>query len=351
VLCGGRGTRLQPLTYANAKQLIPVANTPIVHFGLEQVAGAGIFEVGIIVSPETGGAVRESIGSGARWNMRTHYLVQDTPGGLAHAILTARPFLGDAPFLMFLGDNLVQGGLRPLVEAFERSNADALILLKEVADPRQFGVAVLDPDGRVRGLVEKPQEPPSPFALVGVYLFRPTIHAAIARIRPSWRGELEITDAIQDLLRSGGRVDAVQLEGWWLDTGKKDDLLQANRIVLNEYLVPCVRGTVDGSSSLAGRVHVGAGTVVTGSVIRGPAIIGERCRIDASIVGPYTAIGSDSVITDASLEDAVILDHCHLDGIGPLQQSILGRGVRIRGSARGSQALRVFVADKSEITL
>lgn len=351
ILCGGRGTRLQPLTYANAKQLIPVANKPIVHFGLEQIAGAGISDVGIIISPETGQAVREAIGSGARWSIRTHYILQESPAGLAHAIRTARPFLGEAPFLMFLGDNLVQGGLQPLVDRFGHSGADALILLKEVPDPRHFGVAVLDPDGCVRQLVEKPEDPPSPFALVGVYLFRTGIHAAISRIRPSWRGELEITDAIQELLRSGGRVEAVQLDGWWLDTGKKDDLLEANRIVLEEFAVPAVRGAVDATSSLAGRVQIGAGTTVRASTIRGPAVIGERCRIDAAVVGPYTAVGDDSVIVDAALEDSVILDHCYLEGIGRLQQSILGRGVRIRRSTHGPNALRVFVTDKSEITL
>jgi glucose-1-phosphate thymidylyltransferase len=351
VLCGGRGTRLRPLTHTSAKQLLPVANKPIVHFGLEQLAAAGIDDVGIIISPETGAAIRDAIGTGARWGIHTTYIPQPTPSGLAHAVLMARSFLGESPFLMFLGDNLIQGGVRPVVDEFRRSQAEALIVLKQVPDPRQFGVAVLNGDGRVAALVEKPQRPPSDLALVGLYVFSPAVHAAIGRIRPSRRGELEITDAIQELLRDGGRVAAVRHEGWWLDAGKKDDLLDANRAVLDEFTVRNVRGSVDEGSTVTGRVDVGSETIVERSVIRGPVVIGERCRIRGALIGPYTAIGDDSVINQTTIQHSVILDHCHLEDADRLEDSVLGRGVTIRRSANGPKALRVFVSDDSEITL
>ncbi len=351
VLCGGRGTRLRPLTYTSAKQLIPVANKPIVHFGLEMLGATGITDVGIIVSPETGGAIRAAIGTGERWGIRTTYILQPTPSGLAHAVLTARPFLGESPFLMLLGDNLIQGGIGPIVEQFRRSQAEALIVLKKVPDPRQFGVATLNGDGSVAALVEKPHHPPSDLALVGLYVFSPAVHAAIERIRPSPRGELEITDAIQELLRGGGRVEAVRHEGWWLDAGKKDDLLDANRAVLDEFTVRDIRGHVDEASTVTGRVEIGPATTVERSVISGPVVIGERCRIRGACIGPHTAIGDDSVIDQTSIQHSVVLDHCHVEDVDRLEDSVLGRGVTIRKSASETKALRVFVSDDSEIAL
>ncbi|TMI77665.1 MAG: glucose-1-phosphate thymidylyltransferase, partial [Bacillati bacterium ANGP1] len=305
------------------------------HFVLEQIAAVGIRDVGIIISPETGAAVRAAIGGGERWGIQTTYIPQESPGGLAHAVRTAQAFLQNSPFLMFLGDNLIQGGMQHLRDRFTTGAAEALILLKEVADPRQFGVAVLNGDGSVQTLVEKPRIPPSNLALVGVYLFRPAIHAAIGRIRPSARGELEITDAIQELLRDGGRVDAVRLEGWWLDAGKKDDLL----------------GTVDDPEAVTGRVEIGAMTTVERSVIRGPVVIGERCRVQGAFIGPYTAIGDDTTIAQTSIQHSVVLDHCRLDGVDRVEDSVLGRGVTITRATDGPKALRVFVSDDSQISL
>ena len=351
ILCGGRGTRLRPLTYTSAKQLIPVANKPIVHFVLDQVARSGIRDVGIIVSPESRQVIQDAIGSGAPWSLDVTYIPQETPGGLAHAVRTARPFLGESPFLMFLGDNLIQGGIEHIRHRFEQGRTEALILLKEVPNPKEFGVAVLNGDGSVRALVEKPQRPPSNLALVGLYFFRPAIHAAIDRIRPSQRGELEITDAVQELLNSGARVDSLQLQGWWLDTGKKDDLLEANQAVLDEFTRFRILGTIDEGSQITGRVEVGAGTVIEHSVIRGPVVIGAECRIRHAFVGPYTAVGDRTTINQVSVQHSVILEHCRLEGVDRLEDSVLGRGASITRREAGPRALRVFVSDDSEISL
>lgn len=351
MLSGGRGTRLRPLTHTTAKQLIPVANTPILFFVLDQIARAGLTDVGMIISPETGGMIRERVGDGSRWGLAVTYIPQDVPGGLAHAVKTARLYLGDDSFLMFLGDNLVQGGVQALREAFEASQPDAMVLLKEVDDPRRFGVAVTDGAGRVTRLVEKPVDPPTSMALVGAYCFRPAIHAAIERISPSWRGELEITDAIQAVIDAGGRVEARTLEGWWLDTGKKDDLLEANHLVLDEYVQRRIRGAVDATSQVTGRVDIGPGTVVERSVIRGPVAIGEECVIRDARIEPYTAVGERVHIERSTVGHSVILDGCRITDVEPLHDSVLGLRVTVRRAERGGRTLRLFVSDDSEITL
>jgi glucose-1-phosphate thymidylyltransferase len=351
VLCGGKGTRLRRVTHTVAKHLLPVANKPILFYILEQIRQAGIADIGIIISPETGDEIREAAGDGSRWGVRLTYIIQSEPLGLAHAVKTAQDFLGDSPFLLFLGDNLIDGSIREFVDRFHSDAPEALILLKEVADPRAFGVAELDASGEVLRVVEKPKEPKSNLALVGVYLFTPEIHQAIAEIKPSWRGELEITDAIQKLLEMGKQVRSHILQGWWLDTGHRDDLLAANRLVLDNLLKRDIKGKLDLPSRVVGRVKIGAGTEIVASTIRGPTSIAEDCRIKNSVVGPFTSIGAGTVIEDSSVAHAVILENCRLYGIKHLVDSLIGRNTEVLVGESGSKGISLFVGDDARITL
>src|SRR5437868_8648417 len=283
VLSGGRGTRLRPITHTNAKQLVPVANKPVLFYGLEAMADAGIQQVGIIIAPETGETIREATGDGSRFGLQITYIEQDEPKGLAHAVLTAEEFLGTSPFVMYLGDNLLKDGITELVETFRRSEPDALILLTHVPDPEHYGVAELDGD-RVKRLVEKPKEPPSDLALVGVYMFTPVIFDAARAIEPSWRNELEITDAIQHLVDGGLRVEPHIVHGWWKDTGQLDDILEANRLILED-----IEERVDGvlvDSRVEGRVVIEAGARLERTTVRGPTVLGPRARRGDACSGP-----------------------------------------------------------------
>ncbi len=331
-----------------AKQLIPVANKPILGYVLDQTSQAGIKDTGIIIAHETGGYVKDYVKDGSLWGIKVSYMPQE-PLGLAHAVKTARSFLGDEPFVMCLGDNLLGEGINKLVEKFNREKLDALILLKEVENPTAFGVAVLDGKGNVIKLIEKPKEPPSNLALVGVYVFSPRIHEAIDRIKPSWRNELEITDAIQELINMGYNVKSEILNSWWLDTGKKDDILTANSIVLDEYIKNEIYGSLDNKSKITGRVKIERGAVIVNSIIRGPVTIGKNTHIGNSFIGPYTSIGDNTNIVNSSIEHCVILDNVQVTGIERLEDSLLGKDVKISKNHNGHKALRLMIGDYSEI--
>src|SRR5215217_8101049 len=299
ILSGGRGTRLRPITHTSAKQLVPVANRPVLFYGIEAMAAAGIRQVGIIIAPETGDEIRGAAGDGSRFGVEITYIVQDEPLGLAHAVLTAEPFLGADPFVMYLGDNLLQGGIEDLVAAFRANEPDALILLTPVPDPEHYGVAELDGD-RVVALAEKPAQPRTNLALVGVYMFTALVHEAARAIEPSARGELEITDAIQHLVDSGRRVEPHVVKGWWKDTGRLEDMLEANRLILDT-----IAGRVEGElvdSQCDGRVVVEPGARLERSTVRGPAVVGAGARLTDAYVGPYSAIGENCVIERAEVE-------------------------------------------------
>jgi len=347
ILSGGKGTRLRPITHTSAKQLVPVANRPVLFYGIEAMAEAGIEEVGIIIAPETGDEIREAAGDGAQFGVSITYIVQDAPSGLAHAVLTAEPFLGEDNFVMYLGDNLLQGGIRELVAAFRANAPDALILLTPVPDPESYGVAELDGD-RVVALQEKPAQPKTDLALVGVYMFTAAIHDAARAIDPSARGELEITDAIQHLVDAGSRVEPHIVRGWWKDTGRLEDMLEANRLVLDTVTDRLEGELVE--SQTEGRVAVEPGARLVRCTVRGPAIIGADAVLTDCYVGPYTAIGQRCVIERAEIENSILLEGSSVIGLdGRIESSLLGRNVRIARGDRQPRAYRFMVGDNSEI--
>lgn len=350
VLCGGRGTRLRPLTYTLPKQLIPIANRPILHYVMDHLHEAGLREVGVIIAPETGQQIQDALGANP-WGFSFTFITQDEPRGLAHAVLVARDFLDSSPFVMYLGDNLVGSGVGPLVQLFDAQRADAVILLKEVPDPGRFGVAVLNGAGQLTRLVEKPKDPPSSLALVGVYIFSPAIHDAVSHVQASWRGELEITDAIQWLMEQRRKVYGHRLDAWWLDCGKKDDLLEANRVVLDEWIQRDVAGAVDTDSRVVGRVVLAPGSRIEQSEVRGPTVIGEETVVRRSFIGPYTSVGRNCQIEGTALEHCVILDGAVVESAGRLEDSVLGRNAVVRRAGANHEALRLLIGDDAEVTL
>lgn len=347
VLAGGKGTRLRPLTYTSAKQLIPVANKPVLFYAMETLAEAGIREIGVIVG-DTRAEIEAALQDGSRWGVHLTYLPQEAPLGLAHAVLTAEPFLQDSPFLMYLGDNLIKGGVKDFVAEYERERPAALILLTPVENPQDFGNAIID-GSRIVRLEEKPKQPQSNLALVGVYLFDASIFAAARALKPSWRGELEITDAIQGLIDSGQNVRSHIVRGWWKDTGKLEDILEANHMMLEE-LEPGVFGEVDKASDLHGKVRVEAGARVINSTVRGPVVIGAGALVENAYLGPFTAIGDRVTVSDSEIEYSIILEGSSIRNLGcRMENSLIGRGVVVYKNHSRPRALNLMVGDHSQV--
>ena len=350
ILSGGKGTRLRPLTHTSVKQLVPVANKPVLFYGIEAMAAAGIEDVGIIIAPETGHEIRDAVGDGSAFGVRIEYIEQEAPLGLAHAVLTAEPYLGDSPFVMYLGDNLLRDGIVALVDTFRTDLPDALILLTPVPDPENYGVAELDGKRRVARLVEKPPEPKSDLALVGVYMFKPAIFDAARSIEPSARGELEITDAIQALVDGGLRVDPHIVHGWWKDTGQVQDMLEANRLILDD-----LPGRMDGElidSRVEGRVVIAEGVRLERATVRGPAIIGRGSRLTDAYIGPYTAIGDGVHIRQAELEHSIVLSGSSISDLEHrIEASLIGRDVRIGRGPAFPRAYRFVVGDSADVQI
>ena len=350
ILSGGAGTRLRPITHTSAKQLVPVANKPVLFYGIEALVDAGVREIGIIIAPETGDEIREAAGDGSKFGAQITYIVQDKPAGLAHAVLTAEQFLGHSPFVMYLGDNLLRDGLRGLVSTFIELEPEALILLTPVEDPQSYGVAELDGERIVR-LVEKPKDPPSNLALVGVYLFSPSIFEAARKLEPSWRGEYEITEAIQALIDDGQTVRSEVVRGWWKDTGQLADMLEANRLVLEEIELD-VQGEVDAESRVEGRVVLAPGAKLIRSVVRGPAVIGAGAHVEDAYIGPYTSIGEDVEISRCEVEHSIVLSGSIVQDLGTrMEASLLGRNVKLTRSDGPPRTLRMLAGDNCEIEI
>lgn len=348
ILSGGKGTRLYPITYTSAKQLVPVANKPVLFRVIEAIVEAGIDHIAIVVG-DTAEEIKAAVGDGSRWGVHIEYIHQEAPLGLAHAVRISRDFLGDERFVMFLGDNVIQGGISGLIAQFENSDYNCQIVLKKVEKPEQYGVAELNPDGSIRQLVEKPREPKSDLALVGIYMFDPSVFEAVNSIAPSWRGELEITDAIQYLVDEKCHVHAYVHEGWWIDTGAPGDMLDANSMVLQE-LEARVDGWVDRDSRLNGLVVIEKGVEIINSVVRGPAIIGANSRIVNSYVGPFTSIYHDVVVENSEIEHSIVLENSRIDSISErIEDSLIGRNVVITHSPLKPKAHKFTLGDNSRV--
>ena len=348
ILSGGKGSRLYPLTYSNAKQLIPVANKPVLVRVIETIRDAGITDIGIVVG-DTAAQIREAIGRGGKWGVNITYIPQDEPLGLAHAVKISKEFIGDDRFVMFLGDNVIEGGISPLISQFADSQWNSQIVLTRIGQPEQYGVAELGDDGQIIRLVEKPKNPPSDLALVGIYMFDHHIFEAVDGIKPSWRGELEITDAIQWLVDHNFSVHPYIHRGWWIDTGRPDDMLEANDVVLEEIDYG-IEGYVDRDSQVGRRVRVQKGAEIVNSIVRGPAIIGENARIVNSYIGPFTSISNNVVVENSEIEHSMVLENSRITDIeSRIQDSLIGRDVIIQRSPIKPKALKLTLADHSNV--
>jgi len=346
ILSGGRGTRLRPLTHTGAKQLIPIANKPILFYCIEEIKKAGITDIGIVVG-DTKNEIIEAVGDGLKFGVKVTYIYQEKPLGLAHAVLISRDYLKDSPFVMYLGDNLVLSGVKEFVSEFRKGKYNSQILLAKVKNPSQFGVACLK-DDKVVKLVEKPEEFISDLALVGVYMFDKTIHEAVRAIKPSFRNELEITDAIQWLIDNGKKVKPFIIKGWWKDTGKLKDVLEANRIILSRYFEPDIHGEVI-ESNIEGIVVIEEGAKIKQSTIRGPVIIGKNCYIENSYIGPFTSVYFNTKIYDSEIEHSIILENCEIRDIVRLIDSLVGKNVKVSRTRAKPSAFRLMIGDNSKV--
>jgi glucose-1-phosphate thymidylyltransferase len=349
VLAGGSGTRLRPITHTSAKQLLPVANKPVLFYGLEAIADAGITDVGLVVGG-TAAAIEAAVGDGSRFGIRATYIPQEAPLGLAHAVLIARDFLADDDFVMYLGDNFIVGGISDLAGEFAAARPDAQIMLTRVSDPGSFGVAELGPDGTVIRLEEKPRQPKSDLALVGVYMFTPAVHEAVRALKPSWRGELEITEAIQWLIDQGKDVRSTTITGYWKDTGNVADMLEVNRLVL-ETVEPRLDGTIDPDTEIIGRVVVEPGAQVSASRIVGPVIIGAGSKVTGSYIGPFTAIAADCTVDDSEIEYSIVLRGASIRGVRRIEASLIGHCAEVTPAPRVPRAHRLILGDHSKVQI
>lgn len=347
VLSGGKGTRLRPITHTSAKQLVPVANKPILFYGLEAIAESGIKDVGIIVG-DTKNEIMSAVGDGKKFGIKVTYIPQEAPLGLAHAVKIAQSFLKDDEFVMYLGDNLIRDGIKAFVDEFRKKKPNAQILLAKVPNPQQFGVAELK-DGKIIRLVEKPKQPKSDLALVGVYMFDKNIFKAVNKIKPSWRGELEITDAIQYLVEKKFNVIPHIINGWWKDTGKLEDMLEANRIILDTLKSENL-GKVE-NSKIEGKVVIQKNAEIINSTIRGPVIIGENCKIINSYIGPFTSVYFNTVIENSEIEHSIILENSKVKDVKRIADSLIGQNVEILKSEKKPQAYRIMVGDSSRVEI
>jgi len=352
LLAGGHGTRLRPLTFTGNKHLLPIANKPMILYGLEHLIDAGITDIAVVLGPIKEGVV-ELLGDGSRFGARITYVEQPEPRGLAHAVMISEHFLKGEPFVMYLGDNLLKKGAKPFVEVFEKERAHCVIAVAEVQDPSRYGVVVLNRNGSIQKLVEKPREPVSKKALVGIYVFDNMIFDSIRQIKPSWRGELEITDAIQTLLNQGAKIEVQSVQGWWKDTGRPEDLLEANQLVLRD-LEPLNEGTVEHSATVEGDVQIGRGTIVHGrTTVRGPSIIGEHCEIGPNAyVGPYTSIGSNSTIKDSEIENSIVMEGVYIECGKRIIDSLIGMKARVVSFENNvPKGLKLILGDMTYISI
>jgi len=352
LLAGGHGTRLRPLTFTGNKHLLPIANKPMILYGLEHLINAGITEIAVILGPIKEGVV-ELLGDGSKFGAKLTYIEQPEPRGLAHAVMVSEQFMKSEPFVMYLGDNLLKQGAKPLVEIFERKRSDCVIAVAEVKDPSRYGVVVLNRDGTVQKLVEKPRERVSNKALVGVYVFNDKIFDSIRKIRPSWRGELEITDAIQTLLDSGAKIEVQSVQGWWKDTGRPEDILEANQLVLRD-LDPLNEGRIEDGATVSGDIRIGKNTIVhSRTTVRGPAIVGEHCEIGPdAYIGPYTSIGNDATVRNSEVENSIVMDGSYIECGKRITDSLIGMKVRVVSSENNiPRGLKLVLGDMTYVSV